>query len=101
MDKYITVCFHRGEGFGGREYDFKLAKGEKANAGDVIRLISSDKKWLYSAGRVQVQRVSDKTSCPADILKTVYTIESSADEEREDFLKRKDALFAAKFKKGE
>lgn len=95
---FMTVCFHHGEGFGGRTYDFQLIEGEKTpQVGDVVRLISADRKWLYSAGRVQVQGVSDRTNCPKDLIKTVYTVASSVSEQREDFLKRKDAVYAAKF----
>ena len=98
MEKYITVCFHYGNGFGGRKYDFKLADGEDApKVGDCVRLINKDKKWLYSAGRVQVQKIGNTTACPSNLIKTVYTVKSSEDENREDFLQKKDSIYRAKF----
>lgn len=98
MEKYITVCFHYGNGFGGREYDFKLADGEHTpKVGDCVRLINEDKKWLYSAGRVQVQKVENTTSCPKDLIKTVYIVKSSENENRDEFLQKKDSIYKAKF----
>lgn len=100
MDKYITVCFHRGDGFDGARYDFALAENENVQVGDVVRLINSDKQWLYSAGRVQIKEVKNSTTCPKSILKTVYTVKSSLDENREEFLTRKDKVFTDRLGKG-